>query len=171
MSALYTAVGILRKPHGISGAFSFVLHREPKSLKKLPPHFFLQKGGAYLPYFVTTIELKDLKNGYIRFEEVTNPELAKLLNGSELFLEQKTINAYFKKDADDYGYLMGYTIYDGDRELGLIDDIIELPAQVLAIVQVQGNEVMIPLADDLIISIDKRTKRIVFALPDGLVQL
>ena len=171
MSAPYTAVAILRKPHGLSGAFSFVLHREPKTLKKLPPHFFILHKGAYLPHFVTAIELKDLQNGYIQFEEITTPEIAKHFNGSELFVEGNTLSTYFKKAVDDYGYLIGYTAYDSGRELGLLLDIIELPAQVLAVVQVRGHEVMIPLVDDLILSIDKRTKKILFTLPEGLVQL
>jgi 16S rRNA processing protein RimM len=165
----YTSVGILRKPHGLSGAFSFVLTRELKSLKKYPPHFFLEARGTYIPYFVSKFDLKDIFGGYITFEEVSKIEDAKALVNSELYLDNKTISTYFKKDADEYSFLIGYTAYDHETELGPVTDILSHPLQILAEINVNGAEVLIPLADDLVIEIDKRKKKIVFDVPEGLV--
>ena len=169
MSDNYISVGILRKPHGLSGAFSFILTRELKSLKKYPPHFFLEVKGAFIPYFVSKIDLKDIFSGYINFEEVTKVEQAKALSNSELYLDEKTISTFFKKAADEYGFLIGYTAYDKEAELGPVQDILSHPAQILVEVNVNGSDVLIPLVDDLVIEIDKRKKKIVFDVPEGLI--
>ena len=165
----YTSVGILRKPHGLSGAFSFVLTRELKSLKKHPPHFFLEVRGAFIPYFISKIDLKDIFSGYITFEDVSKVEDAKTLVNSELYLDDKAVNTFFKKAADEYSFLIGYTAYDHETELGPVADILSHPAQILAEITVNGSEVLIPLVDDLIIEIDKRKKKIVFDVPEGLI--
>ena len=165
----YISVGILRKPHGLSGAFSFVLSRELKSLKKYPTHFFLEVRGTYIPYFVSKIDFKDIFGGYINFEDVNKVEEAKSLVNSELYLKEKTISTFFKKAADEYGFLIGYTAYDKEMELGPVQGILSHPAQILAEIDVNGTEVLIPLVDDLVIEIDKRKKRIVFDVPEGLI--
>ena len=165
----YTSVGILRKPHGFSGAFSFVLTRELKSLKKYPPHFFVEVKGTYIPYFVSKFDLKDIFGGYITFEEVSKIEDARALVNSDLYLDDKMISTFFKKDADEYGFLIGYTAYDKETELGPVAGILSHPAQILAEITVNGAEVLIPLVDDLVLEIDKRKKKIVFDVPEGLI--
>jgi 16S rRNA processing protein RimM len=165
----YTSVGILRKPHGLSGAFGFIFTRELKSLKKYPPHFFIEVKGSYIPYFVSKIDLKDIFTGYISFEEVTKLEQAKPLVNSDLYLDDKGVSTFFKKEAVEYDYLIGYTAYDNETELGPIVEILSHPAQILVSVNVKGSEVLIPLVDDLLLSIEKRKKKIVFDVPEGLI--
>jgi 16S rRNA processing protein RimM len=165
----YISVGILRKPHGLSGAFSFVLTRELKSLKKHPPHFFLEIRGAFIPYFVSKIDFKDIFGGYITLEEVSRLEDAKALVNSELYLDEKAVSSYFKKAADEYGFLIGYKAFDKESELGPVKDILSHPAQILAEIEVDGAEILIPIVDDLVLEIDKRKKRIIFDVPEGLI--
>jgi 16S rRNA processing protein RimM len=169
MSDSYTSVGILRKPHGLSGAFSFMLTRELKSLKKYPTHFFLEVKGTFIPYFISKVDFKDIFSGYMSFEDVSKVEDAKALVNSELYLDEKTVSTFFKKAADEYDFLIGYTAYDKETELGLVTGILSHPAQILAEINVNGNEVLIPIVDDLVIEIDKRKKKIVFDVPEGLV--
>ena len=57
----------------------------------------------------------------------------------------------------------------GIQNLGPIDEIMELPGQVLVVLQFNGEEVLIPLVDDLVLDLDKRKKKIVFAVPEGLI--
>jgi 16S rRNA processing protein RimM len=169
MNDNYISVGILKKPHGLSGAFNFTLTRELRSLTKAPTHFFVESNGSFIPYFITKIDMKDIFTGWIGLEGITNPEQARPLVNSDLYLDAKSISTFFKKSADEYGFLIGYIACDGDRELGRITEIVSHPAQTLAAVDMAGSEVLIPLVDELITDIDRRRKKIVFALPEGLV--
>lgn len=165
----HISVGILRKPHGLSGAFNFSLTRELKSVKKHPAHFFIEGKGGFIPYFIVSFDLKDMFTGLLTFEDIDSVEKAKQMTGCELYLDEKTVGSLFKKDQDDYGFLIGYAAWDGERALGTVAAIEEMPGQVLAVIDMAGEEVMVPLADDLVAEVDKRKKKIVFELPEGLV--
>ena len=70
MAEQHISVGKLGKPHGLSGAFRFLLHRELKSKKKFPNHFFILQKGNFLPWFIKEIEWLGFDSGFILFEEI-----------------------------------------------------------------------------------------------------
>lgn len=166
----YISVGKLGKPHGLSGAFRFFLDRELKSRNKLPAHFLLNQKGSYMPWFIKKIEWTGFNEGYILFEEVASPEKGKQYTGTGLFLSEKDTNQYFKKDAGSLDYLNGYKAIDEtDGEIGVIEDVVENPGQVLLSITRDGKEIMIPFVEEFIVSLNKRKKEIVLSLPEGLV--
>lgn len=172
MADNYISVGKLGKPHGISGAFYFSLSRILKSKKNLPLHFFLENKGTLLPWFVSKIELQGLDTGFIEFEDITTREIAKNHSGKELYLKDTEVEKLFKKDKDDLGFLIGFMLIDETLgEIGPITEIEDSAYQILATVDYNGNEVMIPLADELIVELNKRKKQITLNLPEGLLDL
>jgi hypothetical protein len=56
-------------------------------------------------------------------------------------------------------------------EIGVIADLVELPFQLLAKVQVNNREVLIPLVEDFILDIQENKKVIYLTLPDGLLSI
>ncbi len=172
MTESYISVGKLGKPHGIRGAFRFLLHRELRSKGNMPSHFILRQKGSHLPFFISQLEWTGFNEGIVLFEEISTPEKAKLFNGSELLLDEKTVNRLFKKTLNDFDYLTGCMALDefGD-DIGTIEAIEETPGQLMATINCKGKVVLIPLADDFIVSTDKRKKQITLSLPDGLLDL
>lgn len=172
MAESYISVGKLGKPHGIRGAFRFLLQRELKSKSKLPAHFILLQKGSYLPFFIKETEWTAFDTGFVTFEEISTPEQAKLFSGTELFLEEKLVEKFFKKSAGDFDFILGWmAVNESGETIGTIEGIEENPGQVLAVVNKGGKEVFIPLVDDFILKTDKRKKQISFALPEGLLDL
>ena len=168
----YIAIGKLGKPHGISGAFRFLLHRELKAKSKTPKYFMLEIKGSYLPWFIKSIEWTGFGEGIILFDEIINPEKAKQYTACELFMPEKDVNTFFKKDAESLHELIGYNVSDQDAgELGLIIDVFENPGQVLLSINYNGKEIMIPFVDDFVLELNKRKKTILFSLPEGLLDL
>jgi 16S rRNA processing protein RimM len=163
----YISVGKLRKPHGISGAFAFILDREPKALVKVIPHFFMEIKGDYLPYFVSGMDWLDTETGYVQFEEINTPELAKRYSGTALYMEEGMVSKYFKKERQDPADLLGYMLVDGEIEVATIVDITETLAHPIAVLD-RGGELLIPLVEDWLVDIDHRHKRIIMNLPEGL---
>lgn len=172
MAESYISVGKLGKPHGLSGAFRFLLTSELKSKKKTPKYFMIEQRGSFLPWFVSKIEWLGFNDGFISFEEITSVEKAKENTRKELFLTEKDFDLLFKRNAEGLNYLIGYKASEEKQgELGIIEDIIENPGQVLCLVKQDGNELVIPLVDEFILSINKRKKEIIFNLPIGLLDL
>jgi 16S rRNA processing protein RimM len=169
-SEQYISVGKIGKPHGLSGAFRFFLDRELKNKNKVPGHFVMDIKGDFTPWFVKTIEWTGFNEGFVLFEEITSPEKGKQYTGTEICLSEKDLNQYFKKDAQSIDYLTGYTAIDeAEGEIGIIEEVIENPGQILLAVNKGGKQIMIPFVDDFVVSLNKRKKEIVLSLPEGLV--
>ncbi|MES2621806.1 MAG: ribosome maturation factor RimM [Bacteroidota bacterium] len=172
MAEQFISVGKLGKPHGISGAFRFLLHRELKSKKKFPSHFMIQQKGSFLPWFIIAVEWLGFSEGFILFEEISTPEKAKLYSTSELFLSEKSVESFFKKHVSGINYLVGYkAMEEKEGEIGIIEEVIENPGQILCLVKRGFDEIMIPLVDEFVSKIDKRKREITFKLPEGLLEL
>lgn len=172
MAEQFISVGKLGKPHGISGAFRFLLHRELKSKKKFPSHFMIQQKGSFLPWFIKEVEWLGFSEGFILFEEISTPEKAKQYSTSQLFLSEKDVASFFKKDVSGINYLVGYKAMDEkEGELGVVGEVIENPGQILCLVKKGVDEIMIPFVEEFISKIDKRKKEITFNLPEGLLEL
>ena len=166
------AIGKLGKPHGISGAFRIYMQRELKNAKKFPPHFLVLEKGSLLPWFVTKVEWIGYNEGFIWFEDITTPEKAKLYSGRELFLSEKEVNSYFKKNAVGYEYLIGYTAIDEESgTIGTITEVIENPGQILLSIKGDEKEYLVPLADDFIVDVNDKKKELLLSLPEGLLDL
>ena len=169
-SEKYISVGKIGKPHGLSGAFRFFLDRELKSTNKIPGHFLLDMKGNFMPWFITSVEWTGFNEGYILFEEISSPEKGKQYTGTELCLSEKDISTYFRKDALSLDYLTGYKVIDEEEgELGLIEEVVENPGQVLLSINHQGKEIMIPFVEEFIVTLNKRKKELILSLPEGLL--
>jgi 16S rRNA processing protein RimM len=172
MAESYISVGKLGKPHGLSGAFRFLLSEELKSKKKLPKYFIIEDRGSYLPWFIEKIEWLGFNDGFISLEEIVSVEKAKAYTKKDLLLPTKEFGLFFKKNAEGYNYLVGYrAIEEKLGEIGTVTEVTENPGQVLCVVVKEGNEVVIPLVEEFILEIKKRKKEITFNLPDGLLDV
>nr|MCE2704432.1 16S rRNA processing protein RimM [Terrimonas sp.] len=58
-----------------------------------------------------------------------------------------------------------------DKEIGLITEVIEQPQQLVCKVFIQEQEVLIPLHEDTLLSIDHAAKKVIVQLPDGLLDI
>lgn len=168
----YIPIGKLGKPHGISGAFRFSFHREPKSKRNLPKHFFIPSKGGIVPFFVSNIEMRGFDDGLINFEDIKNPETAKLYTTKELYLTEAEVEKWFKKDSSEFDYLPGYMVNDAKLgDLGTVKEVIESPGQILITFDYQGQERIIPIVDELVIEINMPLQVLKMDLPEGILEV
>jgi 16S rRNA processing protein RimM len=78
--------------------------------------------------------------------------------------------------------LIGCTVYDGSRTLGVVDSVefpaspdgsrrLEEAAPLLAVTSPDGNEILIPFAQAFLLELDLAAKSIRMALPEGLAEI
>jgi 16S rRNA processing protein RimM len=128
--------------------------------------------GSFLPWFINKVEWTGFNEGIISFDEITSPERARMYSGCELFLTEKDAETYFKKNKENLHYLLGYRALDEKmEEIGLIEDVVDNPGQILLSVKKEGKEIIIPYVEDFVIKLDKRKKELVLNLPEGLLDL
>ncbi len=173
MAESFISVGTLGKPHGISGAFRFSLSLELKDADNFPKVLFIDQKGSPLPYFVASAVVNaNGEEGIISFEEVTSREAGRSIANCEFLLKEKDLDKYFEEEEEDeWQALIGYTLKGEDGTvLGEITDVIDNTIQPVAVFTLNGHEIMVPLAEELIVEIDDEKELVIIRVPEGLIE-
>ena len=56
-------------------------------------------------------------------------------------------------------------------EVGVIEEILDMPQQEMTLIRYKKREVLIPLNEELILEIDEKKKQVMVDLPEGLLDL
>jgi len=169
-------IGTILKLHGLKGEMNVAVRNAVFDDVKKCPYLVVQIDGIYVPFFIESYRWKGNTTMLLKFEDIDTLEKAGEFCGLLLYFDRrcfsaKEAKAYDAQVEEDKG-LIGYHVEDvtlGD--LGEITDINDMTANILFIVDHDGEELMIPAAEDLIRNIDDETKVILMDLPAGLVNL
>lgn len=166
----YFKIGKLVASHGLQG--ELVLQHslgKKTSLKGLENIFIELAKDHLLPYFIEKTTIKNDAEVYIKLEGVNTKEAARVLTPKEVWLEAEDFNKFAAKTAPIA--LLGFSMIDGENDLGEIIEVIEQPHQVLCTILYNGKEAMIPVHQDNLIKLDKKNKRVFVELPEGLLDI
>jgi 16S rRNA processing protein RimM len=163
-------LGRITKVSGYEGAVTIRL--EKVFFENIPQmeSVFLEIEGRPVPFFISDMEysgadiLKLTFTGYDSIDKIG--EFA----GCRVFLTTGlTENSKIK----DIHTLTGYQVFTAeDKMLGVIREIIINPGQMLLSVINSGKkEILIPLHEDFIVSIDKKKQIILMDIPEGLTEI
>lgn len=123
-----------------------------------------------LPHRVQAMNHTGQSRFIIKLEDIDSKEEVLKLKKAELLAPADLIpnTAENNSSAD----LIGYAVYDTDKGLiGIVEDVYSGPGQELLAVKYGSKEVLIPLTLELIRELDESGKKIVFELPDGILEL
>ncbi len=166
----YFKIGRLAATHGLQG--DLVLQHslgKKTSLKGLEQLFLEESPGRFLPWFIEQTRIKSDTEIYIRLEGVQSKEAARPLTPREVWITEADFQQFAGKSAPIS--LLGFTLVQEGKELGLIREVIEQPHQVLCSILLNGREALIPLHEDSLKKIDRRHKKVHVELPDGLLDI
>ncbi|MEZ4996081.1 MAG: hypothetical protein R2758_00910 [Bacteroidales bacterium] len=73
---------------------------------------------------------------------------------------------------DELKALAGFALTDTSGLTGTIAEVVQHPGQLMAVAVIpKGDEVLIPLHPDLVLSVNAGDKTITMTLPEGLISL
>lgn len=163
-------IGTITKTRGLKGELQvFIAFDEPEKLKF--SSLFIELGGKLVPYFVTFFKLPQKNVAYLLLEDVDTIEKAAILVKKDVFLPNKIKP---KKKKGEFGLkdLLNFIAIDeNEGELGEIIEIHEYPQQFIATVSYKNQEVLFPLNESIIKSIDVVKGVVVVDLPEGLLDV
>lgn len=169
-------IGTIVKVHGLKGEMNVSVSNPVFDEVKKCDFLVCQKDGIFVPFFIESYRWKGNASILLKFDDVDSVEAANNFCGETLYFDRKCFTAKEAKEYDaqieEEQGLIGYHVQDvtlGD--LGEITDINDLTANVLFIIDHDGEELMVPAAEDLIVEIDDDNKIITMDLPAGLVNL
>ena len=166
----YFYLGLITKTHGYDGkVVAFIDADDPAAYASLQM-VFLDIHGSLVPYFIEESSLKNNKL-VMRFQDVATADRAAELVKKEMYLP---LSALPKLSGNKFYYheVKGFTVRDEDYgDIGAVEEVLDYPAQAVFQVFHKGKEVLIPVSDDVIVSLDRDSRIIHIKAPEGLLDL
>jgi 16S rRNA processing protein RimM len=165
----YQQIGTIAGTHGLGGEVTLRHNLGSKNKWKQVAHVFIEiNRSSYIPYFIEKFRILNPEEVLLQLDEIITVEDAKTLSGKKVYMEQARFTELFPQNLSLD--MVGFTVVDTVMgTLGIIDGLFETPGQVLATLQYQGKEVMIPLVEATIKNINAAQKSITVQLPEGLL--
>jgi len=169
-------VGYITKLHGLKGEMQATITDTVFDDVRKCPYLVCQLDGIFVPFFLVSYRFRSGTSILLTFEDVDSQEKAQPFCGQTLYFDRRCFTKQEAKEYDtaveeDLGYI-GYQIVDAELgPIGEVTGIDDQTANVLFLVDHDGEEIMIPAADDLVEEIDDEAKTILMRLPQGLINM
>lgn len=166
----YIHIGKIVATHGIGGEL-IVVHSLGKknAFKHITTIYVEETKNSYIPYFIEKCSPKSTEETLLKIEEINAKEQAHRFIKKNIWITQVDFdNTADKKYAIT---LLQHVVFDHNKELGVVEEVIEQPHQLLLKIIYKGKEVFIPLHEETLIKINKNKKEIYVELPDGLLDI
>lgn len=162
-------VGKLISTHGVHGRLVLAHTLADSSWLRKDMVLYLELSpGSYIPYFIEEFSAWDDTRYGLLLEGVDTLEEARKLQGVSVWVEEEWAPAA----KDDPSSWVGFRLVDRQLGgLGVVDAVIRMGPQWIAQLFCEGKEILVPLADDLILEVNQRNQYLRMDLPDGLVDL
>ena len=163
-------IGKLVATFGVSGQLIFIHSLGKKSLLKGIEVLFIETlKDSLLPFFIKEMKARTDDENLVLFEDINSKESATRLISKNVWLSQEDFEKVSNKNAPIA--LIGYTAYSLESEIGVINEVIEQPHQILLTVTYKGKEAYLPLHDESLVNINHKKKAVYLKLPDGLLEV
>ena len=152
------------KPNGADGVL-VVGFREyaPECLDTEEPVFIFYD-GLPVPFFVTSFTQKGSSKALVRLEGIDSSEDVEEIVGQPVYMDA---NLFEEEDGENF---VGWTLLDKDgSKVGEITNLEDIPGNPCLCVQTSQGRVLVPLHDDLILSVNPGKREITMNLPEGLL--
>jgi 16S rRNA processing protein RimM len=169
-TADYFRIGTILKPKGLKGELH--IYADFEGLENIKFNtIFIEITVKLVPFFLSSLKYLKKNAAYLVLEDVDTIEKASLLVKKHIYLPNK-LKPKRKKSEFTLFDLVGFTAVDTDEgELGEITEVNEYPQQILASVNYKNCEVLFPLNEEIIKSIDVVKGIVLVDLPEGLLDV
>lgn len=162
-------LGRITKPFGFKGEMVLFLDVDEQEDYAGLDSVFVEMKNGLVPYFIKSLRFSGNK-AIATFEDLT-PEEASALAGRDMYLPldllpKLTGNQFY------FHEVKGFRVIDDEHgDIGVIESVIEYPAQPLFQIFNGDKEILIPVIDEVIERVDREAKTIYISAPNGLIDL
>ncbi len=162
-------LGVITKAHGTKGDVQVWIDSDNPAHYKNLESVLLLINNELVPFFLDHWSLNG-KKAIARFDEVNSIEAAEKLAGVEIYLPEDRLPAlsegqYYFHD------LVGLQAFEDGKALGAITNILNFPGHDVMTIDHKGKEVLVPIHDEVIKSVDLKAGYVNLQLPPGLLDV
>lgn len=164
-------IGYFAKPHGIKGELSLCTDYHDLLEDIDEPYLICELDGIFVPFFVETYRYKGSSVILVKLENIVNELEAKRLSNKTVYCPLTMIKNNLMEE-DTWRLFIGYSLED--EKLGMLGEIIDVDESTINTlfkIDYKGKELFVPMAEELIISVDEESRRLIATLPEGLIDL
>ena len=141
---------------------------------------FIVFDGLPVPFYIESFTKRGNSKALVRLTDISSMEDVEEIAGKAVYIEEDNLPE-MSLEEDGYAALVGWTVLTpeipdqvGDDEMTLIEvgeitDFIDIPNNPCIEVETENGAVMIPLHEDLILSVDPEYQEIIMQIPAGLI--
>jgi len=158
------SIGYISRPQSYKGDVQLTLERKIVPLKR-DDFLFIKIQGQFIPYKMIGIKGKD-DEPILTLEFIDTFDKTEEIIAKEVFTDKEVL-----PEESELTFI-GFQVIDKYLgAVGIVQDIVEMPQQLMLLVPYNGELKYIPLVDDFIDYISPEDKKIVLILPDGLLEI
>jgi 16S rRNA processing protein RimM len=164
-------LGHIAKLHGFKGEVSLFLDvtnpLEYENLDKI----FVDINGFLTPFFIKSITLRPKSQATLKIDGINSDKEAQQILKRQVYLPLTDLPELTGKQFYDHE-VVGFELIDLTfGNVGVIQQIIDLPVNPLIQVDANGKEVLIPFVKDLIHQVNRLEKQLIVKAPEGLIAI
>jgi 16S rRNA processing protein RimM len=166
-------IGATQNTHALKGELKVFIEEEYEDDFLNIDTVFLTIAGKNIPYFIESVRGGNAM--IVKFEDIDTIEAAAKIakkpiqiRATDRIPEEERI----VEEISSFDYLEGYMMVDKSiGQLAVIEEVMEMPQQEMAVIQYLNQEKLVPLNDRFIVSVDDKNKIVTVDLPEGLLEL
>lgn len=164
-------LGKIVRKHSFKGEVIIKLDTDEPELYENMDAIFIDFNNSLVPYFIekSFFQKGDLLR--VKLEDVNNEEDADVILRSDVYLPLQLLpkltgNKFY------YHEVIGFTVEDANHgNIGIIEAINDNAAQPLFEIKNGDKEILVPMIDDFIKKVDRKSKTIFVETPEGLIDM
>jgi 16S rRNA processing protein RimM len=166
----YFRLGKVIKTFGYKGEMIILIESDDPSRYEALEMIFVDINGSLVPWFPESIELNE-DRAKVKLEDIDTPEQAREFTGRDVYLPLKNLRT-LEDNRFYFHELIGYNVIDEEHgEVGIVAEILDRPEQEIIRIEKGNKEILIPLSEEMIKSLDKKSRILYVNTPLGLIDL
>ena len=135
---------------------------------------FIVFDGLPVPFYIESFTKRGNTKALVRLTDICSMEDVEEIAGKAVYVEEESLPE-LSLEEDGNAALIGWLVLtptedeDGLIEVGEITDFLDIPNNPCIEVETKNGAVMIPLHEDLILSVDPENLEIIMQIPAGLL--
>lgn len=164
-------LGKIVKKFSYKGEVLVKLDTDEPELYENMESVFVEMRHTLVPFFIQKSQLHKDTLLRLNFEDVTSEAEADTLIGCSLFLPLDLLPK-LSENQFYYHEIIGFTVKDHQYgNVGIVEQVNDQTAQHLLILKKGDKEVLIPINDSILTSVNREEKTISIQAPEGLIDL